>query len=264
MESGDAGPGVRAVEAIDRMKGKGGSQALADYLLTAPIGLVATRAAMVLEKRKHKSTLPTLYQVYETRPEMSEDIIPIFSAMEDEDAVGLIAADLRLICAGPARMTALLYLVKCADPEGLVGLLLPLLVLDEIPGARDDLMWATKEILLAAEDDTLEEIGKMAKELGPEALSLVEPYLPAKGELELEAPRIAGAFIEHLVEIELLELVPGSEEALVETLAHAICEARSPKGLVKDVERILVDSPAVEEVFADRDDIRKAFSHVTS
>ncbi len=87
--------------------------------------------------------------------------------------------------------------------------------------------------------------------------------MPARSELEEQAPRIAAAFLTELEGKELIELVPGSEPALVEVLASTICDARSPKGLVKDVERILINSTAVEEVFADRDDIRSAFAKVT-
>lgn len=263
LEAGDGAGKAAALEAVAKTKGRGATKALTDFLRTAPVGLLATRAAMALENRKHRSCLPALYEIYEARPELAEDIIPIFSTLEDPDAVPLVVPGLRQLMAGPARLSTLTFLLKCADPEALADILLPALVIDPVPAARDDIVWALEEILLGADEATLEHIGETAREIGPTALTIVEPYLPTKSELELQAPQIAASLLTELERQELIELTPGAPDALVEMLAGAICEARSPKGLIRDVERILMDSTAIEEVYADRDDLRKAFQKIT-
>ncbi len=255
---------AKAMEAITAKKGKRTTRAMADFLKTAPLGLLATRAAMELEKRKDPVCLEALYEVYQTRPELAEDVIPIFSALEDDDAIVLVVGDLRPLMAGPARLSTLAYLVKCADPEALCDLLLPILFMEPIAGASDDIQWAVEQILVNADDETLGHIGETATAVGPAAFAMVEPYLPAKSELEVQAPDIARAFLRELTAQELLEMVPDSEDALVDVLANTICDARSPKGLVRDVERLLIDHTAVDEIFADRNDIRVAFTKVTS
>ena len=263
LDPPDSPEANKAIEAIAGMGGRGATIALAEFLRVAPVGLVSTRAAMSLEKRKHKSSLPILYEVYEARPELAEDIIPIFSAMEDFDAVPLVVPRLRELMRSPARLSALAFLVKCADDAALAELLLPMMFLDPIPAARDDLMWALEHVLEAVEDEDMKELGKLAKEIGDECWKLVEPYMPAESELERQAPTIAAALLEELEKKELIELVPGSHEALIEVVATTILEARSPKGLVKDVERILLNAPATEELYADRNDIRRAFETIT-
>jgi hypothetical protein len=254
---------AKALEAITKKKGKRTTRVLATFLLDAPAGLMATRAAMELEKRKDEACLPTLYEVYEKRKDLAEDIIPILSALEDPDGVGLVVVDLRELMSGPARLSTLAYMVKLADHEALADLLLPLRFGEPIRGADDDMSWALQQILHDGGDELLLHIGETAKAISPEAFAFVEPYMPAKSELEEQAPRIAAAFLTELERLEIIELVPGSEAALVEVLANTICEARSPKGLIKDVERILINSTAVEELFGDRDDIRNAFAKVT-
>ena len=263
LNSGDSKAAALALDELAKLKGRSASKTLAEYLMVAPTGLLATRAAMALEKRAHKSTLPILYKAFEARPELSEDIIPIFSAMEDFDAVALVVPRLRDLMRSPARLSALAYLVKCADGEGLAELILPLMFLDPIPAAQDDLSWALEHVLDQADEAALKSIGATAKAIGPGAWELVEPFMPAQSELEREAPNIARRLLTHMEEKELIELVPDSQDALVEVLASTICEARSPKGLVKDVERILLNSPSTEELYADRNDIRTAFETIT-
>jgi len=262
LEPPDSPVAAKALEAITAQKGRKSTRILAEYLLTAPAGILATRAAMALETRQHRSCLPILYNVYANRPDLAEDIIPIFGAMEDMDALDLIVPDLHRLLGSAARLSTLVYLIKCTDHEPLADILLPIYAENQNSGAADDLWWALEQILTEADDATLEHIRETATLLGPEILKAIAPYLPAISELEMESPRIARAFLVELVRLELLELVPDSEDALVEVLARTICDARSPKSLVRDVEGVLIDSAAVEEVYASRDDIRTAFSKI--
>jgi hypothetical protein len=263
LDPPDTANAGRALDAIIASRSRNAPLVLAEFLRTAPAGLLATRAAMTLEKKKNKSTLPVLYEVYEARPELAEDIIPIFSEMEDVDAVMLIVPQLRDLMRSPARLSALAYLVKCADGEALAELLLPMMFLDPFEPAHDDLLWALQHVMEELEDAGLKAIGIVAKEVGPEAFALIKQYMPAESELERQAPSIARALVEELEKKELIELVPDSQNALVELLSSTILEARSPKGLIKDVERILLNSAATEELYADRDDLRRAFETIT-
>ncbi len=262
LEPADSPVAARALEAITAVKGRKTTRILAEYLRRAPAGLLATRAAMALEKRQHRSCLPILHEVYAHRPDLAEDIIPIFSMLEDPDGLDLIVPDLHRLLGSPARLSTLVYLLKCADHEPLADILLPLYAQNRTSGAGDDIWWALEQILTEADDETLEHVRETATLLGPEMLAAIAPFLPAVSELEMESPRIARAFLQELVRVELLELVPDSEDALVEVLAQTICDARSPKSLVRDVETVLINSAAVEEVYASRDDFRTAFSKI--
>jgi len=264
IQAGDTAVAAKALEKVTSIKGRGATRVLADYLRTAPMGLLATRAAISLENRQHKSCLPILYEVFQARPELAEDIVPIFSAMEDDEGVGLIVDQLNELLMGPARLSTLAYLIKCADHGALIDVVLPRLALNAIPGGNDDLRWAMQQLLSDANDALLAEAKITAQTIGPEAMAIVKPYLPAESELEKQAPAISRALIEELERTELIELVPDSDEALVEGLTNAILEARSPKGLIRDVERILLNSAAIEEVYADREDLKKAFAKITS
>ncbi len=219
---------------------------------------------MALEVRGHKSCLPKLHEVYQQRPDLAEDIIPILSAMEDYDGIPLVVDDLGVLLSGSARLATLAYLIKCADHEALLDVLLPLTFEAPIPGADDDMRWAIETILSEANDKLLAYAKELALTVGPEAMTLVQPFLPPESELEKAAPAIARAFVQHLAKKELIEMEPDSEDALVEVLVVTICEAKSPKGLVRDVERVLLDSAAIEEVYASREDIRQAFTAVTN
>ena len=253
-----------ALEAVTKLKGRGSTRLLTDFLLTAPEGLLTTRAAIALENRKHKSCLPGIYEVYKTRPELAEDIIPILSALEDPEGVALVADDLDELIAGSARLSTIAYLVKCADPEAITDAFLIRIILDRVPGAQDDLRWGLDQLLRDADEDTLTHAKETATELGPDAVAIIEPYMPAVGELEIQAPRLARSLIDELEAQELLELVPDSDDALVDVLANTIMEARSPKGLIRDVERILMNSTAIEEIYADRKDLMKVFSKIAN
>lgn len=254
----------KALDKIAKMKGRKATRVLTDFLATAPLGLLATKAALALETREHASCLPAIRQIYTERPELAEDLIPILSKLEDPEGIPLVVGDLRQHLAGPARLAALAYLVKCAESEALAELLLPAL-LDPVPGSHDDVMWAYDKVMRDLLDEaSLRRIYEEASIIGAQAIALVEPYMPAQSELERQAPAIAEAFVKDLVEHELIETVPGSEDALVELIANTILEARSPKGLIRDVERILLESTAVDEVYAGRDDLRSAFARVTA
>jgi len=264
LESDDDAIVFSALEALANSKGRKATTVLSNYLRTAPAGAMASRAAMALEVRGHVSCLPTLHEVYQLRPDLAEDIIPIFSAMEDHDGIPLVVDDLGVLLSGSARLATLAYLIKCADHEALLDVLLPLTFDAPIPSADDDLRWAIETILSEANDKLLAYAKELAVTISPEALTLVQPFLPPESELEKAAPAIARAFVQHLAEKSLIELAPDSEDALVEVLVVTICEAKSPKGLVRDVERVLLDSTAIEEVYASREDIRQAFTAVTS
>ena len=264
LHSGDEVKASKAVEALSKLKGRSATVSLSKYLLTAPAGLLATRAAIALENRKHQSCLPIIYEVYQTRPDLVEDVVPILSALEDPDGIGLIVGDLDQLLAGEARLSTLSYLIKCADPEAVVEIALLKLVSGTIQGADDDLKWAVDQLCSEADDALLEGIKETAAALGPHASEIVAPYMPEESELEREAPNIARAFVKELERQELIELVPDSLDALVETLTSTILDARSPKGLIRDVERILMDSTSIEEVYADREDLKRAFARITS
>ena len=219
-----------ALDELKKIDTPESTELLLGFIKIAPAGLLTMKAAMTLEKRQDPSTVPALYEVYSARPDLAEDIIPILSALEDDEGVLHIIGDLRDLMSGPARMSTLAYLVKCADPGAIADLLLPLVTLDPIQGAADDIMWALEHILTNADDETLLEIGTTAKELGEEAYALVERYMPQQSEVEQQAPVLARALLRELERKELVELVPGAEDALVEMLSRSICEARSPKG----------------------------------
>jgi hypothetical protein len=50
---------------------------------------------------------------------------------------------------------------------------------------------------------------------------------------------------------------------LVEQLARTMIEASSPKALLRDVERILINSPSTEEFYADSGDLRTILTKVS-
>jgi hypothetical protein len=251
-----------ALDAISKVKGRGATTVLCDYLRRAPVGILASKAAGALEVREHKSCLPAMRELFEQRPELADDIIPIFAALRDNESIPLIVENLHELLSSNARLSTLTYLLKLADREALADVFLPMILADAIPGGKDDLRWALETILDDADDDLLTHVKETAVTIGPEALELVQPFMPAESELEKAAPKIARSFLQFLLKGELLEMDPEAEEALVLVLTNTICEARSPKGLVRDVERILMESTAVEEVYASRDDIRTAFSSI--
>jgi chemotaxis regulatin CheY-phosphate phosphatase CheZ len=264
LSSDDPTVVMGCLDALAESKGRKSTTILTNYLRVAPAGPLAARASMALEIRGHKSCLPVLHDIYKDRPDLSDDIIPIFSALEDYDAIALVVDDLHILLSSSSRLATLAFLIKCADHEALVDVLLPLTFQAPIPGADDDLRWAVETILSDANDALLAYVKEMAATLGPDAMQMVEPFLPPESELEKAAPTIARAFVGHLQKQDLIELIPEFEDALVDVLVNAICEARSPKGLVRDVERVLMDSTAIEEVYASREDIRQAFTAVTS
>lgn len=264
LTSEDDSAAAVALDAIAASKGAKATRLLVDYLRTAKLSLLTTRAAMALERRKHASCLPGLREVYSERPELAEDLIPIFSELEDLDAMPLIVDQFRPLMAGPARLSTLIYLVKYGDPEAFASLLLPMLFLDPIPSAEDDMLWALQQTLAESlEDDALKRIGQLAGQIGPHAAKVVAPYMPPESELERQAPRIARAFLQELVTRELIEIEEDGMDTLVQLLADTILEANSPKALIRDVERVLLNAPATEELYADRDDIRKVFEKIT-
>lgn len=264
LTSNDAGRAAAALDAIAASKGAKATRLLVDFLRTADLSLLTTRAAMALESRKHTSCLPGLREVYSARPELAEDLIPIFSELEDLEAMPLIVDQFRPLMASPARLSTLIYLVKFGDPEAFACLLLPILFLDPIPSAEDDMLWALQQTLAESlEDDALKRVGKIANEIGPHAAKVVAPYMPPESELERQAPKIARAFLEEFVAQELIEIEEDGMDTLVQLLADTILEANSPKALVRDVERVLLNAPATEELYADRDDIRKVFEKIT-
>lgn len=254
----------RALEAITKIKGRGATTALTDFLAVAPHGLMATRAAMSLETRKHKSCLPAIREIYEARRELAEDLVPILSALEDPEGVPLVVRDLPDLLVSPARLSALAYLVKLLPPTALVDALLPIVAKQTLSAADDDVRWALAQVLTNADERTLEHVAEVAQKAGPRAAELVKPYLPKESEFQRQAPEIARRLIRALESEELIELVPDSAEALVDLLATTILEASSPKGLIKDVERILMETPAIEEIYADREDLRRVFAKVTA
>ncbi|MEC8023963.1 MAG: hypothetical protein VX223_08495 [Myxococcota bacterium] len=264
LTSTNAKTAATALDAIAKHKGTKATRLLVDYLRTAKISLLTTKAAMALERRKHASCLPGLREVYAERPELAEDLIPIFSELADGEAMPLIVDQFRPLMTSPARLSTLIYLVKYADPEAFAELLLPILFLDPIVGAEDDMLWALQQLLAEnLEDDALKRVGKIAAEIGPHATRVVAPYMPPESELEKQAPRIARAFLDELVARELIEVEEDGIEPLSRLVADTILEANSPKALVRDVERVLLNAPTTEELYADRNDIRKVFEKVT-
>ena len=263
LQSTDPATVMKAVEQLTRSKGRRSTRMLAEFLRHAPEGLTATRAAIALESRKHPSCLPLIRETYSERPELAEDVIPILSALEDQESIPLLLSDLGRLIDGPARISALAFLVKCGEPLPLVKALIPVLTTQPVAGARDDSMWALDQCLSSANEKMLRTVAELARAHSPEAVALVAPYMPAESELERQAPLLARLLLDTLVAQELVELVPDSDDALVELLANAICEARSPKALIKDCERILMESQAIEEIYADGDDLRRVFSEIT-
>jgi hypothetical protein len=264
LRSSDLATAAAALEAITQLKGRASTRLLTEFLMTGPEGLLTTRAAIALENRKHKSCLPGIYEVYKARPELAEDIIPILSALEDPDGIALVADDLDELLVGSARLSTVVYLAKCGDPEAVADALLVRVIINSVPAARDDLIWGLEQVLRDADEETLLSVKETATELGPEALKIVDPFMPAVGELEIQAPNLARSLLRELQDEELVELVPDSTDALVELIANTIMEARSPKGLIRDVERILMDSTAIEEIYADRQDLMRVFSKITN
>ena len=265
LTAGKSKDAAAALEAISKHKGTKATRLLVEYLRIAELGLLTTRAAMALERRQHASCLPGLREVYAARPELAEDLIPIFSELADTEAMPLIVDQFRPLMSSPARLSTLIYLVKYADSEAFAELLLPILFLDPIAGAEDDMLWALQQLLAEnLEDDALKRRGKRAAEIGPHAAQAVAPYMPPESELEKQAPRIARAFLEELIARELIEIeVEDGIETLTRLVADTILEANNPKALVRDVERVLLNAPVTEELYADRNDIRKVFEKVT-
>jgi hypothetical protein len=264
LMSDDVAAATSALEVLTGMKGRSSTKALTDFLRVAPEGLLTTRAAIALETRKHKSCLTAIYEIYQTRPELADDLIPILSALEDQDGIALIAEDLETLFASSARLSTVAYLVKCADDGAVADILLPMIIINSNPMARDDLMWGLEQILRDGDEALLLHVKETAAEIGPEAIALVEPFMPAVGELERQAPNLARSLLQELAVQELIELVPDSEDALVDVLANAIMDARSPKGLIRDVERILMNSTSIDEIYADRNDLMQVFSKIAN
>lgn len=254
----------QAVEVIAKMKGVRATRALVDYLKVAPVGLYALRAALALETRKDPTSAAPLRELFVARPELADDIVPILSALIDTDAVPYVMEDLPRLLGGNARRGTLAFLLKCGRNDEVGTHLLRYLLIDPIPEAEPDLKWALEHILTSADERALSRIQESATLLGPEAVQYIAPYMPPKSELEVQAPLIARRVLAELVTGELVELRPDSEDALVDLIAETICNARSPKALVRSVERILMDSNAVEEFYGEAIQIREAFAKVTS
>lgn len=256
---------VKAVERLHEMKGKAATIAIAEVLAAAPAGPVTACAAAALERRRHKSCQDIVLKVYETRPELWEDVIPVLAAVGDEVAVNRVIKDSIQLMGSSARLTALELFQDRLDKSGLCRLLIELRFGKKtVPAAaHEDLSWALESALKAADDPALSAAVAHARQTSVAAIEFVQPYLPPQSELEREAPRVARELIAELEARELIELVPDSADALVEQLARTMIEANSPKALLRDVERILINSPATEEFYADSGDLRTILTKVS-
>lgn len=261
----EGGEVAEALDVVVRDKSAVATRLLVEFLGVAKVGLLTTRAALALETRADPAVAADVRALLETRPDLAADVIPILSATRDLPGVAVVLDQLAELLPGPARLSALAYLVKCAADRGRFLTRL----LDAVAAARPsgeverDIRWALEQVLPQADERTLEQVAGVAARHGKVTMDLVEKYLPAESALTREAPGIARALLADLVAHELIELVADSEAALVDVLARTICEARSPKALLRDVERILLDSPSVDEFFGEVDDLKAAFARVT-
>lgn len=253
----DTARAARAVEKLGELKGTKASRALAELMLTAPAGPITARLAAALERRKHKTILDTLHQAYDQRPEIWEDVIVALLPIADENTLRRMHRDAKTLMRSPARLAALELWLAVMEKRPLGVLLLDLRYNDANPAANEDIEGTLEAVLKSGDDSTLVALGAHAASISPEARALVQPHLPPESELEREAPRLARDLLREMGKRELIELVPGAEDALVEQLARTMIEARSPKGLLRDVERILESSSAIEELYASKDDIKK-------
>ena len=253
----DAAKATKAIEKLNEIKGKSATIALANLLLDAPAGPIASRAAAALERRRHKSALEILHKAYDTRADLLEDVLTALSPIADEQTLERVIRDAKKLMRSPARLITLELLENAMEKRPLGTVLLDLRYGDDNRAGHSDIDSVLTALLKSADDATLQALGAHAARISETAAAFVKPYLPPESELEREAPRIARAMLEELRKRELIEIMPGSEDALVIQLARTMVEAPSPKALLRDVERILEGSPATEELFATRDDIKQ-------
>ena len=260
----DTAKAVRMVETLGALKGRHATRALAQLLLDAPEGAVVSHAADALARRKHKSCVDLVLEAYVTRPEILEDVLIVLEAIGDAGVAQRVAKDARKLMRSAGRVAAIDLFTTHLDKKTAATLLLELRFKDLFEPAADDLDFGLDQVLEGADDSTLHAIGAAARGISAAATAFITPRLPPESELEREAPRVARELLDTLTKNGLLEMVPGSEVALAEVIAKTMVDATSPKALVRDIERILESSPAVEEVFADRDDIKAVLVSLTT